>query len=112
MSNTNISVERLHRRNLAKQLALQNYELLTQLVTKRIESGLTQKDVADLLEVSQQSISKFESLEMDPRLSTISKYAMALNVLICHDVQDFDSPGAKRVSSRQTSQPELSRSPT
>lgn len=104
MGKTNISSERLHRQNLAKQLAEENYELLTQLVNKRIESGLTQQDVAELLAVSQQSISKFESLEMDPRLSTISKYAMAINVLISHSVQDLNSPKTHSGSSKPAPQ--------
>lgn len=86
------SEERRHRQNLAKQLASANYELLSDLVNRRIESGLTQRDVADLLQVSQQYISKFESLESDPRLSTISKYAMAINVLIGHTITASPQP--------------------
>lgn len=88
----NGSTIRQHRQNLAKQLALANYELLNELVDIRIESGLTQQDVANLLKVSQQSISKFESLESDPRLSTITKYAMAINVLVGHTITELPRP--------------------
>lgn len=95
-------VLREHRKNLAKQIAMANYELLTDLVNKRIESGLTQLDVARLLRVSQQSISKFESLESDPRLSTITKYAMAINVLISHKVTEQPVPTILKTKSGNT----------
>ncbi len=96
------SLLRKHRQNLAKQLAIANYELLSDLVKIRIESGLTQKDVADLLQVSQQYISKFESLESDPRLSTISKYAMAINVLIEHKIREFSVRDDVRLRARES----------
>lgn len=95
-------VNRRQRQNLAKQLAMANYVMLSELINKRIESGLTQKDVADLLQVSQQYISKFESLESDPRLSTISKYAMAINVLIEHKIREFPVRDDVRLRARES----------
>ena len=74
---------------LAKRLAQNEYDLIFGLIQLRIESGLTQSDVAEVLGISQQAVAKFESMDSDPRLSTISQYAMAINALIHFEVKPF-----------------------
>ena len=51
----------------AQELAKNDYLLLRDLIQLRIDSGLTQKDIAEKLGISQQAISKFEKLDSDPR---------------------------------------------
>ena len=74
------------RGKLAIEQAENDYSLVIDLVQFRIDSGLTQVQVAELLGISQQAVSKFENLETDPRLSTIRKYATAINALVRHEV--------------------------
>lgn len=71
---------------LADHLAREDQLLMTRLVEARRASGLSQADMAERLEVSQASVSKFERLGNDPRLSTIRRYAAALGVSIRHHV--------------------------
>ena len=72
---------------LATKLALEDYNLIIGLIEHRLSSGLTQNDVATYMGISQQAVAKFESLENDPRLSSIRKYAVAVNALVTHKVQ-------------------------
>lgn len=71
----------------AKELAKNDYLLLRDLIQIRIDSGLTQKDLAEKLGISQQAISKFEKLDADPRLSTVRMYAHAVGALVAHVVE-------------------------
>lgn len=84
---------------LAKELAKSHYDLIFGLIEKRINSGMTQTDVAKVLGISQQAVAKFESMDSDPRLSTISDYAMAINVLVTHEMCDF-KPSTARISQK------------
>lgn len=69
----------------ASYLARQERGFLASLVNLRKESGLTQAAVAELLGISQQAISKFESLESSPTLSTVISYAHAIDALVHFD---------------------------
>jgi transcriptional regulator with XRE-family HTH domain len=82
--------ERLARENMEADL-----KLLAALRRARDEQGLSQTDLGRLLGISQASVSAFEA-ESDPKLSTIRRYAFALNVAISHDVKSCG-----RVSSTQ-----------
>lgn len=73
-------------RKRANYLARQERDFLAQLVTLRKEAGLTQQGVAEKLGVSQQAISKFESLESSPTLSTALSYAHAIEALVHFEV--------------------------
>lgn len=76
--------------SLAAELAAEDYGLVTSLIRIRESRGITQADLAGRLEVSQQSVSKFEQMDSDPRLSTIRRYAIAVGASIRHDVQAHD----------------------
>jgi transcriptional regulator with XRE-family HTH domain len=71
---------------LAQRQAHNDYALIEDLVTARVEAGLRQQDVADALGVTQQAVSKFEHAEGDPRLSTIRQYAAVVGCSIAHVV--------------------------
>lgn len=71
----------------AKMLAKNDYKLLAELVQIRVDRGLTQADVAERLGISQQAVSKLESYDSDPRLSTIRRYAGSIEALVSHLVE-------------------------
>lgn len=65
---------RLRSRNLTRE----HMEMLSKLVDVRIESGMTQSDVAAVMGVSQQRVSNIEQYDSDPKLSTLRRYANAV----------------------------------
>ncbi|MFE4468914.1 helix-turn-helix domain-containing protein [Leifsonia sp. NPDC056824] len=71
----------------AKELAKADYRLLIGLVGVRKARGMTQKDVADKLGVSQPTIADFERQDADPKLSTIRRYAHAVGAIVTHQVE-------------------------
>jgi DNA-binding XRE family transcriptional regulator len=85
---------------LARKMAHENYNLLFGLIEHRIAAGLTQQDVANSLGISQQAVAKFESMDNDPRLSTISQYALAINALVTHKISDALPKKVKKSSVR------------
>lgn len=60
--------------------------LLWSLIQARKDAGYTQSEFAELLGIKQATLSKFESQEADPRLSTIRRYARTLGAHIAHQV--------------------------
>lgn len=70
----------------AKVLARENREMRADLVSARRQAGLSQKDVADRMGVSQQAVYKLERYDADPRISTLERYANAVGALIFHRV--------------------------
>lgn len=73
-------------------------ELLASLVGKRIERGLTQHELGKRIGVTQATISDFERAGGDPRLSTIRRYALAVDTHIFHFISDFKPIGKGKVS--------------
>lgn len=71
----------------AKVLAREDRELKAALIRIRQESDLTQKDVAEIMGVSQQAIHKLERYDSDPKASTLRRYANALGAMYEHRVQ-------------------------
>jgi len=67
-----------------RDLALSNENqwagLIEQLVDHRIQKGLTQQDVADLLGVTQPAVAQLELITSNPTINRISLYALALGV--------------------------------
>lgn len=70
----------------SKVLAREDREMKAKLVRLRRDSDLTQKQVADMIGISQQAIYKFERYDSDPKLSTLRRYANAVGALIEHNV--------------------------
>ena len=53
-------------------------QIIAELVARRRALGVTQDQMATLMEVSQSNVSQFESAQHDPRLSTLQRYALML----------------------------------
>lgn len=67
-------------------LARSDRKMKSDLVALRREAGLTQKDVADVLGVTQQAVQKLERYDSDPKLSTLSRYANVVGAIVEHSV--------------------------
>lgn len=52
--------------------------LLRTLAARRQRAGVTQKEVADAMKTSQSAVARMERGEIDPKLSTIERYADAI----------------------------------
>ena len=71
----------------ARILARNDSDLMSNLVALRKSKGITQQVLADRLGLTQATIASFESYESDPKLSTIRRYAHALEALVNHVVE-------------------------
>jgi DNA-binding XRE family transcriptional regulator len=70
----------------AKLLAREDRQMKADLIDLRQRAGLSQKDVADMLGISQQAINKLERYDSDPKMSTLRRYANAVGALVEHSV--------------------------
>jgi predicted transcriptional regulator len=61
------------------QIAKRRHELTAELIAKRTELGLSQTEVAARMGTSQSAVARLESGQADVRLSTLERYAAALN---------------------------------
>lgn len=71
------------------ELAREDQKLLEELIKLR-KKRMRQDEVAERMGVSQPTVSSFERLGNDPRLSTIRRYAQAVGAMVRHQV-DPDS---------------------
>lgn len=89
---------------LALEAAREDQRLVLRLIELRKEKGVSQEELAARLGISQASVSAFERLGNDPRMSTVRRYARALGVLVRHivnsDTECGDSHYLAHVSSR------------
>jgi predicted transcriptional regulator len=53
-------------------------DLIRDLVTARLDSGLSQTELAARMGTSQSAVARLESGDLDARLSTLERYAAAL----------------------------------
>lgn len=72
---------------LGLDLARADQQLIEDLVAARLAAGLQQKDVAARIRRDPATVSTFEKLGGDPRLSTIRRYARAVGVRVTHHVE-------------------------
>jgi transcriptional regulator with XRE-family HTH domain len=70
----------------AEALVESQFQLIQSLIAARIQMGLSQETVGIRMGVSQPSVAAFESLDSNPTLSTIRRYALAVGVHIAHQV--------------------------
>lgn len=66
----------------ARAMVENRLDFLRELVERRIALGLTQAEIADLLGITPQAVSKYERYDWDPRLSTLERYANAVGVVL------------------------------
>jgi DNA-binding XRE family transcriptional regulator len=57
-------------------------ELVERLVQRRIELGISQRTVAARMGTSQPAVARLEAGRTDPRLSTLARYAAALDTSV------------------------------
>jgi transcriptional regulator with XRE-family HTH domain len=85
----------------AKRKIRPYYDLALEIIRRRVNLGLTQKDLAEIAETYQSRISKIESGEHDIRFSTLIDIAEALqceiarNILIPINVVEIELPKNK-----------------
>lgn len=60
--------------------------MLDRLVEIRRDRNLSQRQVGEIMGVSQPTVAQFEAHDSNPRLSTIRRYAMAVGALVRHEV--------------------------
>lgn len=77
------------RRRRARALIEFEENLKRDLVETRKQRKLTQQQVADLLGVEQATISSFEDINNDPKLSTIVRYAHAVGATIAYNIVEL-----------------------
>jgi len=65
------------------------FEIVEQVVERRIELGISQAELAEKADTHQSRISKIESAEFDLRLSTLTKIAEALGCQVCIQLVPF-----------------------
>lgn len=87
---------------LARELTESDLELIATIRAKRIERGLSQADLGKLLNVSQATVSEFESGMTEPKMQTVRRYAHALGLLIEHVVRDADVVYDQLATSHET----------
>lgn len=73
---------------LSDDLVNQTQNLLASLVAARHARNMTQQNVADLIGVTRTAVTHFERYDADPKLSTIIRYAMAVEARIDISVSD------------------------
>lgn len=78
--------QRLER--LAASLVANHRELLAALVRQRKDHDLSQDEVAKRMGVSQPAVSAFERYDANPTLSTLRRYALAVNARLTDIVSD------------------------
>lgn len=65
----------------ASALAETRVLMLSELVKLRQLRGMTQRDVAQILDISQQAVSKIEGYDSNPTLETLERYANAVGAV-------------------------------
>lgn len=82
---TQLKRELLKRKGVKKEYdALgPEFELITSLIKRRLERGLTQKELASRIGTKQASIARLESGTYNPSLAFLNKVSYALGARIC-----------------------------
>ena len=79
-------------RERAKSLAGAHRQMLSELVTIRKARGMKQSHIAEILEISQQAVSKLESYDSNPTLATLERYANAVGATLDISVRVDEQP--------------------
>lgn len=87
----------------AEFLVEQDDHLIESLIAVRKARGLSQQQVADKLGLTQATVASFERADNDPKLSTIRRYAMAVEALISHEVHRDEGQFVGTLESRWAS---------
>lgn len=72
---------------LADLLTREDYDWIGAIVKIRKAAGLTLDEVARWMGTTREKVADLESVNADPRLSTMRRYAMAVGVAVTHGVE-------------------------
>lgn len=72
---------------LAVDMMRSERAMLDALIRERARRGISQEDLGREMGVTQSAVARFEGGERDPRLSTLRRYAAALDMRITFDVK-------------------------
>ena len=94
-----------------RDAAARRRELVTQLARRRAAAGLSQADVASLMQTSQSAVARLESGRHDATLGTLARYAEALGLSqlsleLAGDAGTPDRGSSEAPAERQTDRPE------
>ena len=78
------------------EIAARRHELAGELTARRQASGLSQTEVAARMGTSQSAVARLESGEADVRLSTLERYAAALDQRIGWRLERPETKGTDR----------------
>lgn len=78
---------------LADDLVRADFAWIDQLVRLRKQTGMTQRQVAQAMGRSQSVVSDIETMNSDPRLSSLRRYALAVGAVVEHRVMPWPAPG-------------------
>lgn len=78
------------RDRLAEYIVASDEQMIVDLVSRRKALRLTQDDVAARMGIDKSGVSRIESGLRDLQLSTLRRYAMAINAVVVHDVRAFE----------------------
>jgi transcriptional regulator with XRE-family HTH domain len=95
MTDVDVDLEAIERR--AEDLVRNHQHLMEGLVALRKEHRLTQAEVAERMGVSQPTVAIFERYDANPTLSTIRRYANAVEARIIERVVDDSREGFYQV---------------
>jgi transcriptional regulator with XRE-family HTH domain len=79
---------------LALALVEADYGLIKKLRRIRRDKGISLPEMAERLGVSVDAVTRFEMVSSEHNLSSIRRYAAALNVLITHTVTEQEGTGS------------------
>ncbi|MEV8029149.1 helix-turn-helix domain-containing protein [Cellulosimicrobium funkei] len=78
------------RDRLAEYIMTSDDQMLEDLVARRKAVGLKQEDVALRMGIDKSGVSRIESGLRDLQLSTLRRYAMAIDAVVKHEVYAFE----------------------
>lgn len=70
---------------------LNHKNIVRRLREARVTRGLPQRELAQLMGISQQAVANFERDDSDPKLSTVTAYASAVGLRITHELRLMDA---------------------
>jgi predicted transcriptional regulator len=71
-----------------ESLALDTGEVIDALARRRVQLGLSQTVVAARMGTSQSAVARLEAGRSDPRLSTLERYAAALDTSVAYTIAE------------------------
>lgn len=72
---------------LAADMMRSERAMLDSLIGERVRRGISQKEVGERMNITQSAVARIESGDRDPRLSTLRRYAAALDMRVTFDVK-------------------------